>query len=166
MSDKDIKRELEELEAQLDATTARVNITVATTDMILQRANRILYLLLQRNTPTGMVINQIGGNTVSTLAGGTSTFQEVPTPLGSAFPTGTTFSWTVDDTADISLAPSADGTQVTATCVASPTGAAYNLTCTSNFTPAGAPTPVSATINVPIIVGTPTPTGMQINQLS
>lgn len=121
--------------------------------------------LLQPKTPTGMVISQLGGQ-VSTPAGGQSVFQEIPTPQGSQFPSGTTFTWTVDDTADITLTPSSDGTQVTAACVASPTGTSYNLTCTSSYTPPGAPTPISATINVPIIVTPPTPTGMTINQLS
>jgi hypothetical protein len=102
---------------------------------------------------------------MSTPAGGTSVFQEVPTPSGSQFPAGTTFTWTVDDTADITLTP--NGTQVTVVCVANPTGTSYNLTCTSSFTPPGAPTPISATVNVAIIPATPpTPTGMQINQLS
>lgn len=103
---------------------------------------------------------------MSTPAGGTSIFQEVPTPAGSVFPTGTTFSWTVDDTADITLSPSPDGTQVKATCVASPAATSYNLTCTSSYTPPGAPTPISATLNVAIVVTTPTPTGMVINQVS
>lgn len=127
--------------------------------------------------PTGMIIreayhshrwfNQQGEEIVSTPAGGTSVFQEVPTPTGSVFPAGTTFTWTVDDVADITLAPSADGTQVTATCSATPAGTSYNLTCTSSYTPPGAPTPISATINVAIVPSTPpTPTGMTISQIS
>ncbi len=129
-----------------------------------------------RVKPTGLKIkqayhphryfNNLGEEIMSTPAGGTSVFQEVPTPAGSIFPSGTSFQWTVDDTADISLVPSSDGTQVTATCVATPTGSSYNLTCTSSYTPPGAPTPVSATLNVAIIVTPPTPTGMTINQLS
>jgi len=104
---------------------------------------------------------------MATPAGGTSVFQELPTPTGSIFPTGTTFTWTVDDTADITLTPSTDGTQVTAVCVATPTGTAYNLTCTSSYTPPGAPTPISATLNVAITAAPPvTPTGMTISQLS
>lgn len=127
--------------------------------------------------PTGMRIceifqyhkfyNREGEEIMSTPAGGTSVFQEVPTPPSSIFPTGTTFQWTVDDTADISLSQSSDGTQVTATCVASPTGTSYNLTCTSSYTPPGATTPISATLNVAITPAPPTtPTGMVINQLS
>jgi hypothetical protein len=157
--DRDIRKELEEIEAQQNAQTAEL-------DLILERVNEVLNSL--RHFPTGMVINQInsGSLTMSTPAGGTSVFQEVPTPLGSVFPTGTTFTWTVDDTADISLVPSSDGTQVTATCVASPTGTSYNLTCTSSYTPPGAPTPISATVNVAIVVTPPAPTGMTINQVS
>jgi hypothetical protein len=127
--------------------------------------------------PTGIKIRQTyhthryfndqGEEIMATPAGGTSVFQEIPTPAGTIFPAGTTFTWTVDDTADISLTPSADGTQVSATCIPNPTGTAYNLTCTSSYTPPGAPTPISATINVPIVQPPPpTPTGMQINQLS
>lgn len=168
MSDHDIRLELEEIEQRINAAIARTNVAIATTDLILQRSNLILDLLLARHRPTGMVINQIytRDNKMGTPAGGTSIFQEVPTPAGSQFPTGTTFSWTVDDTADITLAPSPDGTQVKATCIDAPTGTSYNLTCTSSYTPPGAPTPISGTINVPIVVTPPAPTGLTINQLS
>ena len=111
--------------------------------------------------------NDEGKKIMATAIGGTSVFQEVPTPDKSVFPDGTTFSWTVDNTADITLTPSSDGTQVSAKCVDAPTGTSYNLTCTSSYTPPGAPTPVSATINIPIVPAPPTtPTGMVINQLS
>ena len=128
---------------------------------------RVLKLLQAK--PTGLEIRQLfplEKNKMSTPAGGTSVFQEVPTPQGAIFPSGTKFTWSVDDTADITLTPSADGTQVQAACVASPTGTSYNLTCTSDYTPPGAPTPVSATVNVAIIPANPAPTGMTINQLS
>lgn len=161
MSDHDIKRELEEIED-------KINISISATDLILERVDRILDMLLAGRRPTGIAIDQIytKDNQMGTPAGGTSVFQEVPTPAGSIFPTGTTFTWTVDDTADITLAPSPDGTQVKATCVATPTGSSYNLTCTSSYTPPGAPTPVSGTLNVPIIVTPPAPTGITINQVS
>jgi hypothetical protein len=116
--------------------------------------------------PKGMKI-VFEENEMSTPAGGTSTFTEAPTPAGSVFPAGTTFTWTVDDTADITLTPTADGTGVSAACAASPTGTSYNLTCTSSYTPPGAPTPISATLNVPITAAAPTnPTGMTITQNS
>lgn len=124
-------------------------------------------ILIREKYRTHRYFNSQGEEIMATQAGGTSVFQEVPDPQGSAFPAGTTFTWSVDDTADISLAPSADGTQVTATCVPSPTGTSYNLTCTSSFTPPGAASPLSATLNVAIEpAATPTPTGMTINQLS
>jgi hypothetical protein len=132
--------------------------------------------LRHRRSPTGMAIRQVrnphryyndlGELIMSTQAGGTSVFQEVPTPTGSVFPAGTTFTWTVDDTADITLTPSPDGTQCTAVCVATPTGTSYNLTCQSSYVPPGASTGISATLNVQIIVTPPTPTGMTISQLS
>jgi hypothetical protein len=110
--------------------------------------------------------NDLGELIMATQAGGTSTFQEVPTPSGSVFPAGTTFEWSVDDTADITLTPSPDGTQVTAVCVASPTGTSYNLTCQSSYVPPGASTGISATLNVAIVTTPSAPTGMTINQLS
>ena len=104
---------------------------------------------------------------MSITIGGSNVFQEVPTPAGTIFPAGTTFVWSVDDTADVSLAPSTDGTQVTTTCVATPTGTSCNLTCQSSYTPPGATTAISATINLPFVAPPPPqPTGMTINQLS
>jgi hypothetical protein len=151
----------------LEQIIANENILISEADLILEAINRLVNWL---QAPHGMEIRQLNHNKeqrMSTPAGGTSVFQEVPTPAGSIFPSGTTFAWTVDDTADITLTPSSDGTQVSAVCVASPTRTSYNLTCTSNYTPPGAPTPISATVNVPIIPAGPvTPTGMQINQLS
>jgi hypothetical protein len=140
---------------------------LAAVRLILERENQILNLLRR---PTGMAIDQlfqltIGGK-MSTPAGGSSVFQEVPTPSGAQWPSGTTFVWSVDDTADISLTPSSDGTQVTATCVASPTQTSYNLTCQSSYVPPGGSTGISATVNVPIVPAVILPTGMQINQLS
>ena len=132
-------------------------------DTIIRRLDLILSLLIYARS-----LNIIStGGSMSTVAGSTSNFQEVPTPAGSQFPSGTTFSWTVDDTADITLAPSTDGTECQATCVATPAGTSYNLTCTSSYTPPGATTPISATVNVPITAAPPvTPTGMTINQVS
>jgi hypothetical protein len=156
-TDPGVNRRLDRIDADIESLRGEC-------DLILERVNAILNL--QHPSPTGMAIDILGG-TMSTPAGGTSVFQEVPTPAGSVFPAGTTFTWSVDDTADISLTPSTDGTQVTAVCVAAPTGTSYNLTCTSSFTPTGATAPLSATLNVPIIPPVvATPTGMTINQLS
>lgn len=128
-----------------------------------------------RRHPTGGKIREIfqthtyyndtGEEIMATPAGGTSTFQFNPTPAGSAFPAGTTFTWTVDDTADITLTQ--NGLQCTAACATTPAGTSYNLTCTSNFTPPAATGPVAATINVAIVATVvPTPTGATITQLS
>jgi hypothetical protein len=124
-----------------------------------------------KHQPTGISIQQLQGEFFMPITGvtpgGTNTFGEVPTPSGSAFPAGTTFTWSVDDTADISLTPSSSGTSVATACSATPTQTSFNLTCTSNYTPVGAQGPVAATVNVPILAVTPpTPTGMTINQLS
>jgi hypothetical protein len=119
------------------------------------------------NRPRGLQIIFKGEDSMSTTAGGSSVFQEVPTPAGAQFPVGTTFTWTVDDTADITLTPSPSGTECTATCSATPTATSYNLTCTSSFTPPGASAPVSGTLNVPIVpAAPPTPTGLTISQVS
>lgn len=131
----------------------------------------------RHHLPTGMRIRELpqshtyynneGEEIMSTPAGGTSVFQMAYTPPNSVAPAGTTQTWTVDDTADITLTPSPDGTQVSCACVAAPTGTSYNLTCTSSYTPPGAPSPISATLNVLITPAGPIlPTGMTINQLS
>jgi hypothetical protein len=140
-------------------------------EKLVRAFEKLVHFILKE--PTGMGINQINIGedfmpVTGTPAGGTSTFQEVPTPAGTVFPAGTTFVWTVDDTADISLTPSTDGTQCSTACSATPSATSYNLTCTSNFTPTGATAPVSGTVNVPILPGaaTNTPTGVTINQLS
>lgn len=93
--------------------------------------------------------------------GSAGTFAETPTPAGTIFPAGTTFTWTSDDT-NVTLTPSADGTSVTAQTVATDTATAFNLTCTSSFTPPGAPSPVAGTVSVPLLQ--PTPTGLEISQ--
>jgi hypothetical protein len=114
--------------------------------------------------------NDLGEEIMSTPAGGVSTFQFAYTPPNSVAPAGSTITWTVDDTADITLAPNpaapTDTTQIQATCVASPAGTSYNLTATSSYAPPGAPTPISATLNVAIIVTPPLPTGGVITQTS
>jgi hypothetical protein len=151
--DKDIKHELEEIERRLDAQQSEL-------DLILERVDEVLNTI--RKLPTGGFIDILGG-TMSTLAGSSSTFQFAYTPTGSVAPTGTTQSWTVD-VADITLTPSPDGFTCTAAVPAGETATSYNLTCTSSFVPAGAPTPISATLNVPITVAVPLPTGGVITQ--
>jgi hypothetical protein len=100
-------------------------------------------------------------------AGSTGTFQELPQPAGTQFPAGTTFVWSVDDTANVTLSPSSDGTTVVAAVSATDTNASFNLTVTSSFTPPGGSTPLAATVNVPVLAApVPTPTGMEINQIA
>lgn len=124
------------------------------------------------NRPTAIAIYQLEGGNMNPITGtvagtSTSSFGEAPTPTGSAFPAGTTFTWTVDDTADISLTPSASGTSVAVACSATPTQTSYNLTCTSSYTPTGASAPLAVTANVPILpASATTPTGMTIGQLT
>ena len=135
----------------------------------LARLESLILHAIEGQQPSSLEIIQVEPqeNPMSTPAGGTSIFQETPTPAGTTFPSGTTFTWTVDDTADITLTPSTDTTMVTAVCVAAPTGTSYNLTCTSSFTPPGASAAVSGSLNVPIVPATTTtPTGITINQLS
>lgn len=115
--------------------------------------------------------NEEGELIMAIQAGGTDNFQFGYTPAGSSAPAGTTLTWSVDDTADITPGPNpnapTDPTQIQATCVANPTGTSFNLTCTSSYTPPGASGPIVATLNVAIQPGTSTnlPTGGVINEL-
>lgn len=93
------------------------------------------------------------------VLGATGTFQEVPSPAGSAFPAGTTFTWTSSDSLT-SLTPSGDTTQVAVATSASDPATSFTLTCTSS-------TGVVGTASVPLlpaVVGAPT--SITINQLS
>ena len=140
---------------------AKLNQLLAEQDLILERENQILNLLTR---PTGGIIKLLGDH-MSTVAGTTSNFQFAYTPAGSVAPQGTTQTWTVDVT-DISLTPSADGFTCQAAVPATETATAYNLTCTSSYTPPGATTPISFTINTPITPAVVLPTGGTITQLS
>ena len=138
--------------------------------LALAEALRNLLLFLEGPTPTTIAIQQLqGGSTMAItgiVLGATGTFQEVPAPAGSAFPAGTTFTWTSSDSLT-TLTPSADTTQVAVATSASDPATSFTLTCTSNFTPPGASAPVSGSTSVPLlpaVVGAPT--GITINQLS
>lgn len=175
---------MSDVDKKIQQVLDKENILEAEDDLILESINALRDRL---TAPTGMTITQLNSrhkeNSMSTTpvppvtpgtpAGGTSTFAMAYTPTGSVAPSGTTQTWTVDDTADITLTPSADGTTCSATCVASPAATSYNLTCTSSYTPPGAPTPISpisAMLNVPIGAAPPPPvvlpTGMTITQTS
>lgn len=127
--------------------------------------------------PTSMAIVQItaaraaqGDHTMAIkgiVLGATGTFQMTPLPTGSVFPSGTTFTWTSDDTLT-SLTPSADGTGVAVATTTGDTATSFNLTCTSSFTPPGASAPVSKSVNVPLTGGGGggnTPSDMSIDQV-
>lgn len=152
--DCDLRRELERIEA-------RVNCAIAESDLILQQVNAIFNLLTR---PHGGIITILGDH-MSTVAGTTSNFQFAYTPSGSVPPAGTTQTWTVDIT-DVTLTPSADGLTCQAAVPATETATSYNLTCTSSYTPPGATTPISATLNVPITPAVVLPTGGAITQTS
>ena len=128
-------------------------------------------LSILKRQPSHFTIEQIQGEFMSVtgiVAGATGTFQEVVTaPPGAVFPAGTTFVWTVDDTADTALTPSVDTTQVAIAVSTAPAQTSFNLICTSNFTPPGANAPLAVTKSVPILTApVNTPTAMDINQLS
>jgi hypothetical protein len=169
----DLERRLTKIENTCLQNQAELDLVLENEHLTQALAQRIIGLILQAHSPTGMTITQLNSrtrstNAMSTPAGGTSNFQMAYTPAGSVPPVGTTQAWTVDDTADITLAPSADGTTCTATCVATPTGTSYNLTCTSSYTAVGATAPLSTTVNVTIVpsTGGNLPTGISITQLS
>src|SRR5208283_1750318 len=113
----------------VEKLTGRINALIGESDLILE-TEHLNTVLLQKILgyeppfPLGGKIWQLNptrSSNMSTPAGGTSTFQFDYTPTGSIPPAGTTQTWTVDDTADISLAPSPDGFTCAATCVAAPT---------------------------------------------
>jgi hypothetical protein len=149
-------------------------------ERIADGVERVIERHRHHGPPTGLVIratyhthryfNAEGEEIMSTTpAGGTSVFQVVPTPPGTALPPSTKYNWTSDDTGDVTLSATQDGdpTKIQVTCVPKPVGTSYNLTCTTDFTPPGAPGPLTVTLNVPIIPGAQNPpTGLQINQLS
>lgn len=131
--------------------------------LALAEALRNLLLFLEGPTPTTIAIQQLqGGSTMAItgiVLGATGTFQEVPSPAGSAFPAGTTFTWTSGDSLT-TLTPSGDTTQVAVATSASDPATSFTLTCTSS-------TGVVGTASVPLlpaVVGAPT--SITINQLS
>jgi hypothetical protein len=159
---REIKQKLCEVENKLDTLKQNDFVLESEMDLILERVDKILNSLTVR--PTGGVIDILGDH-VSTTVGTSSNFQFAYTPAGSVPPAGTTQKWTVDVT-DVTLTPSADGFTCQAAVPATETATAYNLTCTSSYTPPGAPTPISFTLNVPIVPAGVLPTGGTITQLS
>jgi hypothetical protein len=153
-----------ELELELKQIKAQVNVAIAESDLILQLAHKILDRL---NQQTGFTIYQIEGNKIMPItgivAGATGIFQETPTPVGAVIPAGSTPVWTADNTTDVSLTPSADGTQVAVAVSATTTITTFNLSV------ANQDGSFLTTVAVPVTPGVtpPTPqTGFQIDQLS
>jgi len=138
---------------------------------IAQSLREIVWILkYDARIPDSIRIYQVDerGGLMSVLGvplGGQGTFQETPSaPPGAAFPGGTAFTWTADDPS-VQLQQSASGTSCIALVPSTDTKTSFNLTCTTNFTPPGAASPLGVTVNVPILpASVPTPTAMEINQ--
>jgi uncharacterized protein YejL (UPF0352 family) len=135
----------------------------------LERIERLLEQILdilgsRKTLPTSLAILQ-GGNMVTGIQiGGSGTFQESFVPTNAALPAGQALSvvWTADDPL-VTLAPSADGTSVVASVPATDTATSFNLTATG--TSAALPSPITGTVNVPILpTPAPLPTSLSITQ--
>lgn len=123
---------------------------------------------LAASTPaTGFRIEQQGEENMQVQAGQSGVFQAVPVPTGGALQAGAIPVWSVDDTAEVTLTPSADGLTVSAAVAATAAAASFNLTITG-VNSAGAT--ISDTVNVLIGAVAPPPpvpaTGFVITQLS
>ena len=100
-------------------------------------------------------------------AGQTGVFQATPVPSGSSLQAGAIPVWSVDDTADVTLTPSADGLTVSAAVSATATATSFNLTITGVSSNGQS---ITDTVNVTISAPAPPPpvpaTGFVITQLS
>jgi hypothetical protein len=132
----------------------------------------LLYLLLRSLGNLVEVVRFIGripvegkiiheGGKMGVPIGGSGQFKMVGVPTGTQFPSGTNFSWQVD-AGDVTLTPSGDS--VTASVPAGSTTTSFVLTCTTDFTPPGGSSPISASATVPVTV--PTPTSGEIVQVA
>src|SRR6266851_3379061 len=123
-------------------------------DRILHEIREIKHFL---ETVRELKISQISGGIAMAITGvpvgGSGTFQESGLPVGSIFPTGTTFAWSSSDTANTALTPSADGTQVAMAVGAGATvGGATSLSCVATLPDAST---VSGSASVPYLAGAP-----------
>jgi hypothetical protein len=124
--------------------------------------------------PSAFEISQIDGGsmpvTPGVAVGGQGTFGIVSiTPSNALFPTGTTFTWSVDDTTNVTLTPSADTTTCVAAVAAADQNPTFTITQTSNFTPAGSSAPLASSLTVPVGGEVPPPvlpTAFQVGQLA
>lgn len=134
---------------------------------LLVRQARLQTLLLEEilgkltTTQSGFTITQGDHMPITGIVvGATGVFQETPLPVGAVIPPGTIPVWSVN-VPDVTLVPSSDGTQVSATVVSTSTLTTFNLTVANQD--GSFPT----TVAVPILpVVNPPQTGFQINQLS
>jgi hypothetical protein len=164
MSKKDHRPTNDDDDRELKRLEALVNSLIAETDMVLELEHKILDRL---NQQTGFTINQLKGTQImpitGILAGATGTFQETPLPVGAVIPAGSIPVWTSDNTTDVALTPSADGTQVAAAVSSTTTITTFNLSV------ANQDGSFLTTVAVPVTPagggGTPQ-TGFQIDQLS
>ena len=135
-------------------------------DAILHEIRKLRHFL---EKPKELKISQVSGGFAMPITGvpvgGSGVFQESGLPAGSVFPTGTTFLWSSSDTANTSLTPSTDGTQVAMAVGAGATvGGSTTLSCVATL-PGGVS--VSGSATVPYLAGAPVvPTSIQIDQLS
>lgn len=138
---------------------------------------KIVEIQESEDLPISFKMSQIscdGGNMsvpLGVAAGGQGTFGIVGiTPSTAQFPAGTTFVWTVDDTANVTLTPSADTTTCVAAVAAGDQNPSFTLTQTSNFTPDGQTAPLASSATVPVsgevAPPPPTPTAFQMGQLA
>jgi hypothetical protein len=126
----------------------------------------ILELLERVFRPIALQILQLGDTMITGVpVGGSGTFVESFVPSNAALPAGAvlTVTWTSDDP-NVTLAPSADGTQVVASVAATDTATSFNLTATGAS--AALPAPItSRPVNVPILPAPPPlPTALAVNQ--
>lgn len=136
---------------------------------------KIAEIMKAEELPSGFRISQIDGGSMAipagVAAGGQGTFGIVGvTPDGAQFPAGTTFVWSVDDTANVTLAPSEDTTTCVASVGAGDQNPNFTITMTSNFTPSGASAPLASSLLVPVSGEVPppppVPSAFQIGQLA
>lgn len=93
------------------------------------------------------------GGKMGVPIGGSGQFKMVGVPSGTQFPSGTNFSWSTD-AGDVALTPSGDS--VVASVPAGSTTTSFVLNCTTDFTPPGGSSPISAQLTVPVTIPTPT----------
>lgn len=142
---------------------------------ILRGIKALAQLLIQLfgKVPSGIEITQIQGDSpmgqiLGIAPGTTGQFKETLIPAGAVLPAGTVPQWSVDDTTNTSLTPSADGTSVAIAAGATiQNGAtAFNLTVTATFTAPGAASPTTLTKTVSVPFNFPLPTDIDITQVS